>query len=973
MYLVNRVRSVSIPLLAWLLAGAFCVAAAAQTATVSASLAGTVTDSSGAVIAGAKVRLLNTATNQVRTFSTDALGAYHATDLAIGTYEVRVEQAGFTTYLHQGVNLSIGQTIRLDITLVAQGVSAEVTVNEQPPAIDPTQTASASIIDTERIEELPVRSRNYLNFVLLAPGVAASTEQSTAYPNSQQQDSGFTFGGLRARSNNLSIDGVDNNDEFTGSSRVELSLEIVREFQVVNNGLSAEFGGASGGSINVVTKSGTNQFHGDAFLFGQDGVFNAREPFTSDTAKADLRRYRTGLALGGPLVKDHTFFYTAFEQEHTRDENSSDINPQVTSALNAALAVGAFPRLGVRTISPGFFPVARAETEASGKLHHQTDRTTLMLRYAFTNNREASSGFNTGGLTDASARGSSFTSDHALVGSVVSVFSPRTVGDLRFQLATRRVALRTNNQAGPEVDIAGLVDFGRPYEGNDRHTENHYEAAYTLSMTRGSHLLKAGAAVNHVRLHSIDPDGFGAVYVFPSLADLLNGTPDSFRQAFGNPGTRFAVTSFGGFLQDHWSMTRRLTLDLGLRYDFEQLPGQFNQDTNNFSPRLGLAFSPSDRWVLRAGCGIFHDRYVLAFINRAIDKDGVRAFEQVANGPAAAAIFQNSAGGPLLTPLVGIAPTIFRADSRMATPYSQQANLGVERLLTRNLIATATYLFVRGVKLARTRNINLTAPQILTERNAAPLGVIGPDPQQIGREVFGPLRLDPSFNDIYQLEDSASSTYHGLSLALNRRLANEFELSASYTFSKTVDDASDFDEQPQNPFRLRSERALSRNHQEHRFVVSALYDLPFGDEDEKKGQSPKQRNGTVDRLSGLLEHIEVAPIVTLGSGRPVDPLTGLDSNRSDSFPISSRPLGFARNALQTSWFAAVDLRVLKYIPIGERGKLDFVAEAFNLFNRTNVSQINPFFGSGTLPLSGFGLPIEAFNARHLQFSIDFEF
>jgi hypothetical protein len=968
-----NVRSLSIPLLVWFLASAFCVRVAAQTATVSASLAGTVTDSTGAVVPDAQVRILNIATNHVRTLSTDAQGSYRATDLAIGTYEVRVEQAGFTTYVHRGITLSIGQTIRLDVTLAAQGVTAEVTVNEQPPAIDPTQTALTSIVDTEKIEELPVRSRNYLSFVLLAPGVAASTEQSTAYPNAQQQDSGFTFGGLRARSNNLSIDGVDNNDEFTGSSRVELSLEIVREFQVINNGLSAEFGGASGGSINVVTKSGTNQFHGDAFLFGQDGVFNAREPFTSDTGRAALRRYRTGLALGGPLVKDHTFFYTAFEQEHTRDESSSDISPQVTSALNAALAAGAFPLLGVSMISPGFFPVARAETEASGKLHHQTDRTTLMLRYAFTNNREASGGFNTGGLTDVSARGSSFTSDHALVGSLVSVFSPTTVGDLRFQLASRRVALRTNDQAGPEVEIAGLVDFGRPYEGNDRHTENHYEAAYTMSLTRGPHLLKVGGAVNHVQLGSIDPDGFGAVYVFRSLADFLDGRADSFRQAFGDPGTRFAVTSFGGFFQDHWSITRRLTLDLGLRYDFERLPDQLNQDTNNFSPRFGVAFSPSDRWVLRAGYGIFHDRYVLAFLNRAIDKDGVRAFEQVADGPVAAAIFRNSAGGPLLIPSTGIAPSIFRADSRIATPYSQQANLGVERLLTRNLIATASYLFVRGVKLARTRNINLTPPLILTGGNGAVLGITEPDPQQIGRAVFGPARLNPSFNDIYQIEDSANSTYHGLSLALNRRLANEFEFSASYTFSKVVDDASDFDEQPQNPFDLRSDRALSRNHQQHRFVVSALYDLPFGDEDEKKGQSPRQKNAAVDRLSSILEHIEVAPIVTLGGGRPVNPLTGVDSNRSDSFPISSRPLGFVRNGLRTPWFAAVDLRVLKYLPIGERGKLDFVAEAFNLFNRTNVSQINPFFGSGIRPLSGFGLPVEGFNARHLQFSIDFEF
>jgi outer membrane receptor protein involved in Fe transport len=973
MHDIKRVRFVSIPLRAWFLASAFCFTAAAQTATVSGSLTGTVTDSTGAVIPGAQVRILNIATNHVRMLATDDQGVYRASDLAVGTYEVRVEQAGFTTYLHRGITLSIGQTVHLDVTLVAAAAAAEVTVTEQPSAIDASQTASTTIVDTEKIEELPVRSRNYLNFVLLAPGVATSSEQSTAYPHTQQSDSGFTFGGLRARSNNLSIDGVDNNDEFTGSSRVELSLEIVREFQVVNNGLSAEFGGASGGSINVVTKSGTNQFHGDAFVFAQDRAFNAREPLTSGSGRADLSRYRAGLALGGPLVKDHTFFYMALEQEHTRAQNSADIDPAVATALNTALAAGAFPGMGVRVISPGFFPVSRAETEVSGKLNHQTDRSTAMLRYAFTNNREAGDGFNNGGLTDASARGSSFTGDHALVGSLVSVLSKRTVSDLRFQLATRLVALRTNDQAGPEVDIAGLINFGRPYEGNDRHRENHYEGSYTITQTRGPDLFKAGVTINHVQLRSFDPDGFGAVYVFRSLTDFLTGRADSFRQAFGDPNTHFAVTSFGGFLQDHRSLPRRLTLDLGLRYDFERLPGQFNQDTNNLSPRVGIAYSPSDRWVLRAGYGVFHDRYVLAFLNRAIDKNGVRAFEQVASGPRATAIFQSLAGAPLVKPSPGIRPSIFQADPRMATPYSQQANLGVERLLTRNLIASATYLFVRGVKLARTRNVNLQRPQLLTAQNAALLGVAAPDPQQIGREVFGPGRLDSRFNAVYQLEDSARSTYHGLTLALNRRLANEFEFSASYTFSKTLDDASDFDEQPENPFDLRPERALSRNHQEHRFVFSALYDLPFGEEDDKKGQGPTRRKGAVNLLGSLLEHIEVAPILTVGSGRPVNPLTGTDSNRSDAFPISSRPLGFVRNSLKTPSFVAVDLRVLKYLPIGEHGKLDFVAEAFNLFNRTNVSQINPVFGLGNLPLGGFGVPVEAFNARHLQFSIDFEF
>ncbi len=946
----------------------------AQTSKISANLEGTVTDSSGAVIPNAEIRMRNVVNNHSRNVESDDQGFFRVTDLEVGTYAVQVEQPGFAPYRHSGIALSVGQTARLEVVLVPASQAAQITVTAQPPPLDTSQPAVTTTIDNERIEELPVRSRNYLNFVLLAPGVAASNSQQTSSAQPLSAESGFTFGGLRPRSNGISIDGVDNNDEYTGTSRTELSLETVREFQVVNNGLSAESGGASGGSINVVTKSGSNIHHGDAFIFAQNVALNARDPVTTETAKPDLSRYRIGGSLGGPLVKDRTFYYTAFEQEHTRAQGETDIDPAITSAINRFFASGAYARLGTRQITAELFPVSRAETEASGKLNHQiSDQHSLMLRYAFTNNREASDAFNTGGLTDASARGSSFTKDHALVGSLVSTLRSTTVNDLRFQLASRTLALRTNDQIGPEIDIDGLISFGRPYDGNSRRTENHYQLSDTLGLARSRHLIKAGLTVNHVHLSAFEPSGFGAVYLFPDLASFFAGRPDSFRQAFGNANTKFAVTSYASFLQDHWSPTRRVTVDLGVRYDFEWLPAGLNQDTNNVSPRLGIAYSPSTSWVLRAGYGIFYDRYSLAYLNRAIEKDGSCAFEQVADGDTAANIFTQAAGGRLEAPVPDIRPSIFRADPRLATSYSQQASSGIERLLTTNLTVSANYLLVRGMKLARTRNSNLFPPAVLTPPNAASLGASGFTLQQIGRLVFGPGRLNSRFNDVYYLEDSARSTYHGISLALNRRLANELEFSATYTFSKTLDDASDFDEQPENPFDLKSERAVSRNHQSQRFVLSALFDLPFGEEEGSGAKGPTLHNTGSGLLGKLLGHIEVAPIVTLGSGRPVNPLTGVDSNHSHSFPLSTRPLGFARNSLHTPGFATVDLRALKYFKMGEHGKLDFVVEAFNLFNRVNVGGINPFFGTSQNPLPGFAHPTDAFNARQIQFSLDFEF
>jgi hypothetical protein len=842
--------------------------------------------------------------------------------------------------------------------------STEVTVTSQPSALDTSQTSQ------ERIEELPVRSRNYLDFVLLAPGVSSAPAPSPASGSSPLAGSGFTFGGLRSRSNNVSIDGLDNNDEYTGSSRTEISPEIVQEFQVVNNGLSAESGGASGGSINVITRSGTNMIHGDAFVFAQDSAMNARDPFETESGKPYFRRFRAGFALGGPLVKDRTFYYVAAEQEHNRGQIGSDIAPDVAAAINSFLATGVFPALPVRQITTTFSPTARAETEIAGKLNHQLRRDTLlMLRYAFTNNKEAGDAFNSSGLMDPSMRGSSWTSDNSLSGSLTTVTKSQAISDWRFQIATRRALLGTNQSLGPEIDIAGIAAFGHAYNGNSERRENHAQADYAYTRARGKHAWKAGATVHRVRLRANVPDGFGGVYLFGSLADFLAGRADQFRQAFGNSGVNFPVTSFGAFLQDHWSLSRQLTVDVGARYDFERLPQGFHQDVDNLSPRIGFAWTPSPRLVFRAGYGIFFDRYVLANLARAIEKGGSLAFEQVADGNAAATLFAGAAGGSLGGPFVGTSPSIFRPDPNLATPYSEQASAGGEYLLAANMTLRADYLFVRGIHLPQTVNVNLPPPAILGLSNAAALGFPTAALQELGRPVFSAQRLTSQFNDIYELQDASSSSYNGISFTLSRQMNEDLAFSASYTLSKTMDDASDFDEQPQNPYDAAAQQARSRQDQPQRFVFNALWELPIGDEENSAPNSQRHRGWATRAFS----HIEVAPIFTAGSGQPVNPLTGLDSNRTHAFPLSSRPLGFARNSLREPSTVALDVRVLKYFPFGPAKHLDVVAEFFNLANRTNVAQINSVFGSGAAPSADFGQPIEGLGARQVQFSLDYEF
>ncbi len=918
----------------------------AQSSLVGGSIEGSVLDSTSVRLPGVAVVARDLGTHQEREASTDAEGHYRIPELPPGTYEVSVSVPGFSPYRHASLSIPLGATVHLDILLQPGTVNTQVTVTAQPSTLDAQQTSITSTIDAERIEELPVESRNYLNFTLLAPGAGSSAQQPARRSLAPLPDSGFTFGGLRGRSNNITIDGLDNNDDYVGSSRTELSLETVQEFQVVNSGLSAESGGASGGSINVITRTGANDLHGDAFVFLQNGAFDARNPFEADRFAPQIHRYRMGLAAGGPIIRNRTFYYAAFEQERNRSLEDAFIDPAVAAALNRILSSAAFPHLPIRRVNGDPFPTALAETEASAKLNHQlASRNSLMLRYAFTNNREAGDAFNSTGLSDPSARGSMFTLDQGIVGALTSVFNPRSVGDLRFQIADRKAVLRTNNATGPGVDIAGLIDFGRPYDGNGRRKETHDQLSYTYSHTAGRHYWKAGATVNRVREDAALSDGFGGLYVFAGLGDFAAGMPNEFRQAFGRVETIYSVQNFGGFVQDHWSIASKLTLDAGLRYDFEHLPGAFHQDAKNFSPRLGLAYQFAPAWLIRAGYGIFFDRYVLAALNRVLQKSGLTGFEQVLTGSSASALFQSTGGGGLPAPLSILPPSIYRADPRLRTPYSQQASFSIEHRLANNLTSTASYLFVRGVRLSRTVNENLLPP--------------GP--------LFGVGRLLPAFNGVYQLEDSASSTYQGLSLTLNRRMSNELEFSAAYTFSKTFDNASDFDEQPNNPFDLAAERALSRQDQRHRLVFNALWELPVGDDEDAK--QPQQHGW----LTSAFQHIEVAPIFTVESGRPVTPLTGIDSNGAQPFPLSARPFGFGRNSFQTPVIPNLDFRLLKYFPFGKTAHLDLVAEAFNLLNHSNVAAINPVFGAGPVAQPWFLQPAAGTGARRIRFSLDYEF
>ena len=944
----------------------------AQNSSNAASLRGTVRDATGAAVPGAKITIRQPATNQTRQTVSGADGLYVFDTVPVGEYEVRAKAPGFAAYLNPSVALALGRTTELDLNLNLSGVNETVTVSDRAAVIDRTATSVTTSIDPERIAELPVNSRNYLEFTLLAPAVAPSSTaaggSSGNYTGAPRADSGFTFGGLRARSNMISIDGLDNTDEATGAARVALSPEMAREFQIVNNGQSAEFGGVGGGAINVVTRTGSNDFHGGLFLFYQPRIFVAHDPLfesVNGNSKQKYRRYQPGGSIGGPIIRDRLFFYTAFEQEHLSTEEQSEIAAPVRTSINSRLASGFALNLTVRGLSSQFFPVATDETEASGKLTYLPNAVhTINVGFNFTRLSENADAFNADALTDETARGSSHIKDYQLTGSIVSILTPHSINDFRFQASGHNFDSHAGDQIGPGIEIIGAARFGRPFDSETDRRETRLQIIDNISFVQPHTDWKTGITVNHVGLRADSRDGFGALFVFRSLNDFLNGRPAEWRQAFGDPRTHFGITYIGAFVQNQYRAGNQLTFNLGARVDTTRLPASFRNHVN-VSPRLGIAYSPDQKWVVRAGFGLFFDRLPLIYLNEAIQKDGTAAFEQVASDELAASIFATTSGGRSSIPVAGIARSIYRPDPRFLTPYSLQANAGIERQLAKETTLRADYLFTRGIHLPRTRNINLLPPQILTNANALSLGITNSTPQQIGRLVFGPGRVDPRFDNIYQLENTASSTYHGVSVTLNERFSPDAVLLVAYTASRTTDDASDFDEQPANPYDLRAERSLARQHLGQRLAISGLFEL-FGDEEDKGKKEDKI-------IGALLKNFEIAPIITINSSRPLNALAGPNDSRGNAYPFADRPLGVTRNSLRLPATWNADLRLVKYFPFTKPQRLDVVVEAFNLFNHPQAITVNQFYGSSNSPIVGFGSPIAFASQRKIRLSLDYEF
>ncbi len=1039
------------------------VAVSAQT--YRASFRGTVYDQNRAAIPGAKVTLTSSETGEARTTNSDDKGTFAIASLPAGRYEVAVEANGFQKHV-EPIEVLVNQDQRSEITLTV-GVTAHLQVDSvYNPELKKDSPSLGTVIENRQITGLPLDGRNFYELSLLVPGAVPPAQGSAG---SARGDFAFSVNGAREDANNFLLDGVYNVDPKLNTFGVRPSVDAIREFEMLTSTYDASFGRNPGAQVNVILNSGSNDFHGSLFEFHRNAALDARNFFApASEPKPKYIRNQFGGAIGGPILRDRTFFFADYEGTRSREGIT-----RITNVPTAQERAGNFSQslFGVPTnpftgqpfdngIIPDFFinpvgsaianlyplpnrnvpfqnfvssPVLRDDNDSfDARVDHSINsRANLTFRYSF-GDRDLFEPF-TGpafsvvpGFGDAVKR----RSQNAM-GALTLLISPNLVNESR--VAFNRVASAVTQEASVLNSEVGLPtisprerDLGLSFititgfsplgdEGNNPQDSvtNVYQFLNNSSWVRGNHVIKFGADLRFSQQNAFrDVESRGRLQFSPfgqitgnALGDLLIGFPFLTSVARVDNPQQIRTESYNFFINDSYRVTPRLTINAGLRYEYNSPPvdaadratvydvatrnlvpvgtngvprSGFDADKNNFAPRAGFAWTIGEdqRTVLRGGYGIYYDQSPLApaealyFNSPFFDNN----------------IFFSLPGLPLT--LNDPFPSFFPfplPDSALAiqrnlrTGYMQHWNFNVERQLGEKNVIEVAYVGSKGTKLLTARDINQPQPSVL------PPGLpIVPRP-------------DPRFDDIDLLESRGNSNYNALQARFQRRWSRGLYALVSYTWSKSIDDASNFFSSagdpnfPQNSYDVAAERGRSNFDVRHRLSASYSYALPFG-----KGQSGWE--GT------LLGGWETHGIITLQSGRPftVALLPEIDNSGTGrsilGFGANDRPnlignpelsspttlqwfnpAAFAfpapgtfgdagRNILDGPGFQNVNASIVKNTAFGERFNVQFRAEAFNLFNHPNFNLPDNFLGSPT-----FGRITSARDPRHIQFGLKFLF
>ena len=682
----------------------------AQEAINFASVSGRVTDPQGAVVPGAHVSARHTETNVLAETTTNSEGRFRFPYLKVGTYELKVHVDGFADSTRM-LNASLGAAFDIPVVLALAGLDTSVTVSGDTTLLEAARSQIAGTVSQSEVQSLPMNGRNFLDLALLIPGVSPTNIGSTQLfaETSAVPGQGISIASQRNLSNNFIVDGLSANDDAAGLSGIPYGVDAVEQLQVVTSGGQAELGRALGGYINVVTKSGTNAFRGTVYDFIRDDSFNAPNTLSGTTLPMDQQQY--GASLGGPLVRNRTFFFGNFEQRLLDQTGLVTILPENVPVINAKLVASAYPGSPVTT---GIYPNPLHSANALAKLdHHINGSDHLTFRYALyhvtsDNSRGA------GALNAPSASAALDNVDHSLGFGNTWTISPQMVNETRAQVVYSDLNAPPTDLIGPAVSIAGVASFGTLSTSPTRRLNTMYQVVNTLSRQAGAHALRAGIDVVINDDTITYPRSFRGNYTFSSMATFLVGNYSGFTQTFGDPVVSQTNPNVGMYVQDEWRVASSLTLNLGLRYDLQFLD-TINTDTNNVSPRVGFAWSPanSQDLVVRGSAGLFFDRVPLRAVANGILSAGNTTDLANLHQPSVSGIIPTQAGAPVfpnILPARLLTTTLVdftTMDRNLQNAYSRQASIEVERVLARGLTASVGYQYLRGDNLLMSVNQNV--------------------------------------------------------------------------------------------------------------------------------------------------------------------------------------------------------------------------------------------------------------------------
>ena len=967
----------------------------------SASLQGVVEDISGARIAGAKVTVLDPARGFRSEAESDAQGQFIFAMLSPGRYDISASAPGMTTKTSHGVELYVGGVAVVQVRMALTGVTETVTVREQSEAVE-TQVGDVSqVITQQAIQGLPLNGRRFTDLALLTPGVTQDPRGLTSNSNGD-----LSFGGTRGFQNSFLVDGADNNNSFFAQARgryrapYQFSNEVIKEFRVSSNAYSAELGKAGGAVFNVVTKSGTNDWHGSAFYYLRDRIFDAQQSYV--TSQPDDRQQQFGGTIGGPIRKDRLFFYAGFDQhlltmpsvmQFAHGASSVVATPADYDYTDQQLVTAAAQQLNAMG---GAYPTTMQGNAGFAKLDFTISPKQIAFlrlstsRYTGTNNVffDPSSPITT---YAESANGTEDVKTESLAASLTSMWTSKLATTLRVQFS-RDAEQSYANTEEPLTKIYNLVaGFGRSSILPRNTNEHKLHIADTLSYETGRVHWKFGGDFIQAWISNYFPSMFGSEYYFDNvkvnpwtyepmkygepltpLRAYAHDVPRYYMQDFGTAISHPNSRSYAAFMQDAIRVSDRLTLNIGLRYDLQTfeagnlitnplyLPsGKIPTVSHNVSPRFGFAYAVGEHrsLAIRGGFGVFYMQIPSMYASQVATDNGITQGEIFLDNmiPSNAAVFPkyptplvNCPSGTLVcTPPPSIAGMVTTQISAFApnfqTPYTEQANLSMERQFGSKVVGNVSYLYVHGVHLLRSLDANLPPPimvqyPVYNDTGSVFLGtfydvasfatwqttpsVTCPYPPCIN-PVQRPI---PQLGVINSFESASSSVYNGMTVSLKRQIGYGMYFRVGYTLAKALDDGPDAlvvgrPGNVQNSYDTRAERGYSTDDQRHRFVAAWVAE-------------PRKFELNQAWLNGLVNHWKFSSIVTFGSGRRLNATIAGDPNGDDNTYNDRLPTN-SRNAFIGTDYFSTDLRLTRNLKISGRAKLDLLAESFNVTNRSN--------------------------------------